>query len=82
LEYVVKVKIVSFSIALIRRAWSKLSVSALLEYVIVKIVGSSLAGMCHGQNLQIQHAACLKYVMVKIVHFSMAGMYCGRKGQF
>jgi hypothetical protein len=33
-------------------AWSKSSVLECLDFVLVKIVSFSMAGMCHGQNLQ------------------------------
>jgi hypothetical protein len=37
-------------------SWSKLSVSAWLECVMVKIVSCSRTGMCHGPNGQFQHS--------------------------
>jgi hypothetical protein len=60
-------------------SWSKLSVSAWLEY--------------WGQKRQFQHcwnvlwsnmsvSALLEYVLVKNVYFSIAGMCCGLKCQF
>jgi hypothetical protein len=72
-------------------SWSKLSVSARLECVMVKIVCFSTPGMCHGQNCLFQNAwnilwsqlsvsAFLECVMVKILRFSMARM-SGRKNQ-
>jgi hypothetical protein len=76
-------------------SWTKLSVPAYLEYVIVKIVRFSMSGRleCHGQNRLFQHSwnlsrsklsvlACLEYVMVNIVRFSLAGMYHGQYRQF
>jgi hypothetical protein len=35
--------------------WLKLSVSAWLERIIIKIVSSSMSGICHGQNSLLQH---------------------------
>jgi hypothetical protein len=63
------IKIVSFSMAGICNgqncpfqhawnvSWSKLSVSACLEYVMVTIVSINMSGTCHGQNLQFQHVS-------------------------
>jgi hypothetical protein len=73
--------------------WSKWSISALLEYVMVKIDHFSMAGICHGQNCQFQHSwnvswsklsvlACREYVVVTIVSISMSGMCHSHNYQF
>jgi hypothetical protein len=36
-------------------SWSKSSIAAFLEYVMLKNVSFSMAGICHGQNRQFQH---------------------------
>jgi hypothetical protein len=69
--------------------WSKSSVSAWLEYVMVQIVSFCMAGLRHGQNCPFQHvwimsrsklsvSACLDYAMVKIVRFNISGLCHGQ----
>jgi hypothetical protein len=66
-------------------SWSKLSVSAWLDYVMVKIVSFIMAGLCHGQTRPFQHGwnvswskslvlGCLDYFVIEIIIFSMSGL--------
>jgi hypothetical protein len=54
-------------------SWSKWSVSAFLDYVMVKF-------FCFGMSrlLQLSASAWLEYVMVKMVSFSISGLRHGQ----
>jgi hypothetical protein len=58
----------------------KLSASACLERLVVKIVRFSMSGLCCGQICQFP--ALLECVVVKIVSFSMSCMYRGKNCPF
>jgi purine-cytosine permease-like protein len=53
-------------------AWSKTSVTAGLECVVIKNVSFGMAGICVMSKLVA--SACLEFVSVQIVSFSIAGM--------
>jgi hypothetical protein len=74
-------------------SWSKLSVLACLECVMVKIVCFSMPGIWYDHNHQFQQvwnvsllkssvSAWLEWFIVQIVNFSMAGICLAEKCQF